>query len=115
MDLSKPQADKIMAFIRSKWSPAFSCPCCGNKNWTAAPKIFQIMEYVPGGGLVLGGSTSVFPIVALNCTNCGFSLFINALTAGAFEENKTEKTTPSSESPATPVPTTEKLDNKRVG
>jgi hypothetical protein len=46
------------------------------------------MEFVKGGGLVLGGENRVLPVVPFTCLNCGYTLLVNALISGAIVEEK---------------------------
>jgi len=107
MDFSKEQADRVMAFIKSKWSPTFSCPCCGSKDWQATPKLFQVTEYVKSSGIALRAG-SVFPVIPVMCTNCGYTLLINALIAGITIDDKRMEETVAYTKITTPPPNEEK-------
>ena len=38
-----------------------------------------------GGRLVIGGTTSVFPLLVITCSQCGYVVLINAIVAGIFQ------------------------------
>ncbi len=61
------------------------CPMCGQRNWNAEPKIFEIREF-HGGNLVVGGDGSaIIPVIPITCVHCGNIQFLNAITSGLME------------------------------
>ena len=64
---------------------------CGDNNWNIDDTIFELREFNKGA-MVLGGSnSSVIPVLALTCSKCGNTQFINAIICGAVSPNdKTE-------------------------
>ncbi len=63
---------------------------CGSKKWIVNEAILELREF-NGGGLIIGGSSSVMPVVSVQCENCGHTLFFNAIPLGIIT-NKNEKT-----------------------
>jgi hypothetical protein len=77
--MSSFDTEKFIAFIGQKWGGR-SCPMCGNGPWTVQDKVFQLSEY-HGGDLVVGGP--LVPLVPVTCTNCGYTVVVNAILSGA--------------------------------
>jgi len=62
-----------------------SCDC-GAHNWILNDKIFELREF-QGGGLVIGGESSVFPVITVTCKDCGYTYFFNAILLGVIEKS----------------------------
>lgn len=77
--MSSFDTEKFIAFIGQKWEGR-SCPMCGKGPWTVQDKVFQLSEY-HGGSLVVGGP--LIPLVPVTCTNCGYTVVVNAILSGA--------------------------------
>ena len=77
--------NKLIQELNVKWQNR-PCPMCGNKNFTISDKVYELREF-QGGNIVLG-SGSINPIIPVICTNCGNSIMINALVAGAISKSK---------------------------
>lgn len=102
MNLTPDQSKKFLATIQAKWRPPFQCTCCGANNWSIAESVFQLTEF-HGSGMRIGGL--LVPVVPVTCNNCGNTLVINALVAGAIEPEKAPAaTTPSPVPASTPTP-----------
>lgn len=84
MRLSEDQARTIIQRLDSTAANRQPCPVCGNTQWTLNDKVFEIREF-QGGSLVLGGNTSILPVVAVSCTSCGYTHFLNAIRLGVVE------------------------------
>ena len=74
MDVNQERINQYLSRI----DPA-ACPLCGNEHWNLTSKVFQAIEYE--GRSMLAGR-AVFPVVALSCTRCGYTRFVNAFVAG---------------------------------
>lgn len=53
---------------------------CGEGPWTVQDKVFQLTEF-HDGSLVVGGP--LVPVVPVTCTNCGYTVVVNAILSGA--------------------------------
>lgn len=82
MRLTSEQANAVIARLNSTAANRQPCPICGGTHWNLNDKIFEVREF-QGGSLVLGGDTSVLPVIAMSCQNCGYTHFINAIKIGA--------------------------------
>lgn len=74
---------KYIDILESKWTKARICPICGNTLWQINDTIFELPEF-HGGNVVLG-TGSVFPVIPISCSNCGYSFFINAILGKAIK------------------------------
>lgn len=72
-------SEKAIAFLQEKWGDR-ACPMCGKGPWTVQDKVFQLSEY-HSGSLVVGGP--LVPVIPVSCTNCGHTVLVNAIIAGA--------------------------------
>ncbi len=88
MKLTEEQHQKLAKFVGTKWRPPFQCPYCQMNNWNITREVFQLTEF-SGGGLVVGGP--VVPLAPVTCNNCGHTVLLNALIAGAVEPPKEEE------------------------
>jgi len=79
MQLTDEQKETLTAHFAKKWHDR-NCPICRSNDWSLSDKVFELREYA-GGSLIIG-STPIFPVVALACTNCGYSHFFNAIVLG---------------------------------
>ena len=59
---------------------------CNAHNWILNDKVFELREF-QGGGLVIGGESSVFPVITVTCKDCGNTYFFNAILLGAVEKS----------------------------
>ena len=61
------------------------CPLCGALNsFTVLPEIMEVRQFFHGN-IMLGG-TPVVPLVVLTCSECGNTVFINALKTNAIKK-----------------------------
>lgn len=61
---------------------------CQAGTWSVSEKVYELREFT-GGGLVIGASPIV-PVIPIACTNCGNTIFVNALIVGAIQQPKKE-------------------------
>jgi predicted nucleic-acid-binding Zn-ribbon protein len=71
--------NKFIAFISQKWSGR-RCPMCGSGPWSVQDKVFQLTEF-HDGNMVIGGP--LVPVVPVTCSNCGYTVVVNAILSGA--------------------------------
>lgn len=73
---------KIVIEKLSKTAPnGIICPVCGNKRWNVNNTISEVREF-QNGSIILGGNSSLIPIINITCQNCAHTLFFNALQMG---------------------------------
>lgn len=73
---------KFESVVQTKWING--CPLCGGKQWSYDEKLVVTpMNLGDDGGVVLGGK--IIPLVAVACSNCGNTVFVNAKVIGALD------------------------------
>lgn len=84
------ELQKKILIEKLKFLKSVNC-VCGSKNWIANTTIFEMREFHEGN-LVIGGQTSVIPIMTVQCDKCGHTILFNALTLGVIQnKNGTKK------------------------
>lgn len=53
---------------------------CGNGPWSVQDRVYQLSEFHQGS-MVVGGP--LIPLVPVTCNNCGYTIVVNAILAGA--------------------------------
>jgi len=88
VERQKINTDALLTHLRAKWQGR-PCQQCGVGNWNVQDKAYELREFAYGT-LVAGGP--VIPVIPVICTNCGNTLLVNAMIAGAVgtEPPKTE-------------------------
>ena len=82
--MKKINYEKLKAHLNSKWTNG--CPMCNSHLWEPHK---DLETYVPinlEADTVMYGSTNVFPVVLLKCTNCGFIAQISPVITEILEE-----------------------------
>ncbi|MBI1924437.1 hypothetical protein HYR99_09315 [Candidatus Poribacteria bacterium] len=89
MKLNKKQEDKIIQSLMATWEQQ-KCPICHLQKWVISDTVYELREFA--GGKWLTGA-AVAPVVIAICTNCGNTLFFNAIHLGIIEptEKETER------------------------
>ena len=82
--MRKLNGQDIINHINKKWTNQ-SCPYCGNRAWTIADKVFELREF-NDGNIIVGGSSSILPVIPVTCNNCGHTVFVNAMSSGLMKE-----------------------------
>jgi hypothetical protein len=78
MKLSNSQQKQVL----EKLHDFFEEPCdCKTKSWVLNDRIFELREF-NGGNLVLGGDSTLIPVITVSCRNCGHTFFFNAILLG---------------------------------
>ncbi len=83
MKIEQEKTQEILEKIVSKCSVR-KCPMCGESNWNIENKIFELREF-NSGNLVIGGKSSIVPLLAITCTHCGNTQLVNAIMCGAID------------------------------
>lgn len=89
MTLDEKQKEKVLKSLTQKWPEPRVCSVCHQQQWNVSDKVFEIREF-HGGSLVVGGP--VVPVIAATCTNCGNTLFFNAILLGVVRSERKEAT-----------------------
>jgi len=87
MRLDSEGRKRILAFLQERSPRPGLCPLCQKQAWNLENEIWELREFNMGN-LIVGGQ--VFPVVPLICTNCGNTLFINAVLSGVLQRSLPE-------------------------
>lgn len=79
--------ENVIKHLNLKWGNR-PCPMCGSNMWNVSDKVYELREF-HNGDLILG-TGPIFPIIPVTCNNCGNSIMVNALMAGAIEKPNVE-------------------------
>lgn len=72
--------------VLKKLGDFFKKKCeCGSNEWILNDKIFELREF-QGGNLIIGGQSSVFPVITVSCKQCGNTYFFNAVLLSVIEK-----------------------------
>lgn len=84
MKLTEDQKNKVIETL----SGFLGSPCnvCQGKEWILNDTIFELREFQKGS-LVIGGKSSVFPVITVVCKSCGNTLFFNAIPLGLIKKD----------------------------
>lgn len=81
MKLTPEQANQIIQQLNNDRDKRQPCNVCGNNNWIINDTIWEIREF-NGGNFVLGGNSSIMPMISISCSKCGNTHFLNAIKLG---------------------------------
>ncbi|WP_412984686.1 hypothetical protein [Pontimicrobium sp. IMCC45349] len=84
---NKPDLDKLLKHLNEKWGNR-ACPMCNSNSWTVNDTVYELRQF-QGGNIVIGGGP-IYPIIPVNCNNCGNTVLVNALVSQAIEKPKVE-------------------------
>ena len=79
--------DQLIKHLKEKWAGR-PCQQCGVGDWQVQDSAFELRQF-HGGGLRIGGP--LIPVVPVVCSNCGNTILVNALIAGALERPEEKK------------------------
>lgn len=82
--MAKFDTQKLLSHLTGKWHGR-ACQMCGASNWQAQDSTFMLMEF-QGGSVVIGGP--VIPVIPVTCMNCGNTILVNGVVAGAVEQHQ---------------------------
>jgi predicted nucleic-acid-binding Zn-ribbon protein len=68
--------ERAQSWLKDKWTKDDECPLCGVHNWA----IGDLVD-IPIRDNVLTPSNRVYALVPIHCTNCAYTIFINAIVA----------------------------------
>jgi len=67
------------------------CPLCGDETWSFTDRVLELREFQQGS-LSFGGDSVLFPVIAVTCQKCTYTIFLSAVKLGLFKnEEKTKK------------------------
>lgn len=81
MKLSEVQHKQLLDHLHSKWKAPAVCPVCKSNDWEVPLGVYELREF-HGGGMVVGGGSSIIPLSPITCKVCGNTVLINPLVAG---------------------------------
>jgi hypothetical protein len=79
--MSQYETAPVLAHLTQKWANR-PCPMCEKTAWSIEGSSFELREF-NHGNMIVGGP--VIPIIPVVCTNCGNTVLVNAILAGAVE------------------------------
>jgi predicted nucleic-acid-binding Zn-ribbon protein len=81
-DSAKIDFEKAYAWLTTHWQGDWLCPICGQDDWLVHDEAVEVRAFGQGR---LAAKGSIFPLLTVLCSNCGHTLFFNALIAGLVE------------------------------
>ena len=84
MKIPESLRDGLLERLREFSPGAVDCPVCSGATWTVSDVLYEAREF-NRGSMVLGKGQSVLPMVATHCSNCGLTLFLNAIALGLID------------------------------
>jgi hypothetical protein len=84
--LTQAEKDQIRDWVL-KWKMA-PCPVCGKRDWVVGDHVVQPVTIGAGKTLQLGGEG--YPQVMLISTECGYTLFLNAVIVGIVKNSPSQ-------------------------
>lgn len=87
--MSNYNSEKMIKHLNQKWGNK-GCPMCGQNKWGVSDKLMELREF-HGGSMVIGGNSSVQPVIPVNCGNCGYTVLVNGLLAGVIDRPTAEE------------------------
>jgi hypothetical protein len=85
--MSNYDTQVLINHLKEKWQGR-GCSQCGSRGWEIQGSVYELRQYSQGT-LVIGGA--IIPVVPVTCANCGNTVLVNALSAGAVERPEEAK------------------------
>lgn len=79
-EISQPTIEAVIKFLESKWKGS-TCPLCKTGNWLIQNHVYELRRFFFGNLNLNEGP--IVPVVTVSCNNCGNTILVNAITAGA--------------------------------
>ena len=79
MPLDSSQLDSVRQWIESH-SPILNCAGCGGREWAIQNELAFSLLVEPKDGSI--NYKKGYPMVAVTCKNCGYTVFFNAIQMG---------------------------------
>lgn len=91
MPLSISQLDSVKQWIESH-SPILNCSGCGGREWAIQSELAFTLLIDSKNGQINHGKG--YPMVAITCKNCGYTVFFNAIQIGLLSQATKKRKTP---------------------
>jgi len=79
--------EEFQEWLNKQWRGVKKCPICGSNSWTIGEKPVEVREF-HGGALKVG--ELVYPLAALICGVCGYTLLFSAIVANLVKAGQEE-------------------------
>lgn len=80
MEFSIEQKTRFIEYINTKWPSPQTCPVCrAEEKWFIPNYIYELREAKHKAKFKFA------PLIEIVCANCGYTLLINAIIAGIYE------------------------------
>ena len=83
--------DKVMDWLNRQWQGPKLCPICNNNRWGIGGRPVQVSEFSEAGPMA---EDMVYPLIAVTCGVCGYTLLFNAIVTGLVEAKRRQNTPP---------------------
>lgn len=90
MKLTRKQTALLLQRLQRQWREPQTCPICHEEDWKIPQSILELREYEEGEIIAYPKDSSIIPLVAVTCTNCGYTFLINALTIHLLDDQTVE-------------------------
>lgn len=84
---NKINTEALLEHLKVKWQGR-PCQQCSIGNWSVQDTAYELRQF-SNGSLVAGGT--VMPVIPVICSNCGNTILVNAIIAGAVDLDKSKK------------------------
>lgn len=84
-------ADMVEDWLNRQWQGTKQCPICKSNKWGIGQRPIEVREF-HGGGLLVSGP--VYPLIAVTCGVCGYTLLFNAIVTGLVEPQQMQNIPP---------------------
>jgi hypothetical protein len=81
MKLTEEQHKKLLEHLQKHWKAPVACSICRSNDWDINGMIYELREF-HGGNMVIGGNSSIVPLVPVTCKVCGNTVLFNPLIVG---------------------------------
>ncbi len=85
MQLSDEQQQALIAFLQNSWPALAACPVCGNNDWSAPSRLYELVDYREPAPRSVPRTPGI-PVVALTCESCAYVLLLDAVKTGVIKE-----------------------------
>lgn len=84
-DLTEEEQAKVRQWLKER-TPHLRCFCCGAGGWTVNPRVAMSSLWNPRSGRI--NYMEGYPVVVLQCDQCGHVLLFSAIAMGLKPEEK---------------------------
>lgn len=83
MKLNDSQINRLKSYLAEFTQTQKNCPWCGEKTWILDGTVYEHREYNEGNLIIGGANNSIFPVIPLVCSKCGYVIWLNAFISRA--------------------------------